>query len=146
VLLLLPSVKGTGLSLYPIAALVFAIALWRHRRRADLAGWAALAISAVVVGELIAHVLNPAFGPPATPGTGGGGPASAIGSNANAVREALHHISTYLAYLWEVFLPRLPGMAAHFPPGHYPGLRSSSNAAGGRSAGTTCSSRDGSTP
>jgi hypothetical protein len=122
VLLLLPSVKGTGLSLYPIAALAFAIALWRHHRRADLAGWAALAISAVAVAELIAHVLNPAFAPPATPGTGGGGPASAIGSNANAVSEALHHIPSYLAYLWEVFLPRLPGMAAHFPPGNYPGF------------------------
>jgi hypothetical protein len=122
VLLLLPSVKGTGLSLYPIAALAFAIALWRHHRRADLAGWAALAISAVVTAELIAHVLNPAFAPPATAGTGGGGPASAIGSNANAVSDALHHLPTYLAYLWEVFLPRLPGMAAHFPPGSYPGF------------------------
>ena len=122
VLLLLPSVKGTGLSLYPIAALVFAIALWRNHRRADLAGWAALAISAVAVAELIAHVLNPAFAPPATPGTGGGGPASAIGSNANAVSNALHHLPSYLAYLWEVFLPRLSGMAAHFPPGHYPGF------------------------
>ncbi|HEX3451770.1 MAG TPA: hypothetical protein VHS26_00595, partial [Solirubrobacteraceae bacterium] len=122
VLLLLPSVKGTGLSLYPIAALAFAIALWRHHRRADLAGWAALAISGVAVAELIVHVLNPAFAPPATPATGGGGPASAIGSNAEAVSEALHHIPTYFAYLWEVFLPRLPGMAAHFPPGSNPGF------------------------
>jgi Predicted membrane protein (DUF2142) len=122
VLLLLPSVKGTGLSLYPIAAFAFAVALWRNHRRADLAGWAALAISAVAVAELIAHVLNPAVAPPATPVIGGGGPASGIGSNAEAVSVALHHIRTYLAYLWEVFLPRLPGMAMHFPPGHYPGF------------------------
>jgi Predicted membrane protein (DUF2142) len=123
VLLLLPSVKGTGLSLYPIAALVFAVALWRNHRRADLAGWAALAIVALVVGELIAHVLNPAFAPPASGGGGGGGgPASAIGSNANAVSEALHHIPDYLSYLWQVFLPRLPFMAHHFAPGKYPGF------------------------
>lgn len=121
VLLLLPSVKGTGLSLYPVAALAFAIALWRRHSRADLAGWAALAVSAVAVAELIAHVLNPAFAPPASGGGAGAAP-SAIGSNANAVSEALHHLPTYLAYLWEVFLPRLPGMAAHFPPGHYPGF------------------------
>ncbi len=120
VLLLLPSVKGTGLSLYPIAGLAFAIALWRHHRRADLAGWAALAISAVLVGELIVHVLNPAFAPPAS--GGGGGPASAIGSNANAVSEALHHLPDYLSYLWQVFLPRLPFMARHFAPLGYPGF------------------------
>lgn len=121
VLLLLPSVKGTGLSLYPIAAIAFAIALWRNHRRSDLAAWAALAVSAIVVAELIAHVLNPAFAPPASSG-GGGGAASAIGSNANAVSEALHHIPDYFAYLWETFLPRLPFMAAHFPSGEYPGF------------------------
>jgi hypothetical protein len=80
-----------------------------------------MAISAVVVAELVAHVLNPAFAPPAS-GGGAGGEPSAIGSNANAVSEALHHLPTYLAYLWEAFLPRLPFMAAHFPPGNYPGF------------------------
>ncbi|HTZ87500.1 MAG TPA: hypothetical protein VMB05_12605 [Solirubrobacteraceae bacterium] len=123
VLLLLPSAKGTGLSLYPIAALAFAIGLWRHHRRADLAGWAALALSAVLVAELVAHVVNPAFGPPTGGGVGGvNATASAIGSNANAVSEALHHFPDYLAYLWQVFLPRLPFMTAHFSPGGYPGF------------------------
>jgi hypothetical protein len=120
VLLLLPSVKGTGLSLYPIAALVFALALWRRHGRADLRGWAALALTAVAVGELIPHVLVPAFAPSAH--TGGTGVPSAIGSNANAVSDALHHLPDFLGYLWQVFLPRLPFMAHHFPAGTYPGF------------------------
>ncbi|HLB22398.1 MAG TPA: phospholipid carrier-dependent glycosyltransferase, partial [Solirubrobacteraceae bacterium] len=118
VLILLPSVKGTGLSLYPVAALVFAAALWRHRGRADLLGWAALAISAVVAGVLVTQVLSPALA--AGPATAGGGAPSAIGSNANAVNEALHHVPDFLSYLWQVFLPRLPFMIDHFTS--YPGF------------------------
>ncbi|HEY2180641.1 MAG TPA: hypothetical protein VGH09_03115 [Solirubrobacteraceae bacterium] len=116
VLLLLPNVKGTGLSLYPVAALVFAIALWRHHRRADLQAWVALALTAVLVGELAAQVVDPALA-----SSSGVGATSAIASNAGAVNEALHHLPDYLSYLWQVFLPRLPFMAAHFPPGEYPG-------------------------
>ncbi len=118
VLLLLPSVKGTGLSLYPVAAVVFAIALWRHHRRADLAGWAALALSAVLVGELALHVANPAL---AASSTVGGAVPTAIGSNAAAVSGALHHLPDFLSYLWQMFLPRLPFMTAHFPHTGYPG-------------------------
>jgi hypothetical protein len=118
VLLLLPSVKGTGLSLYPIAAIVFAVVLWRHHRRVELIAWAGLALSALLVGELAAHVANPAFA--AGSGAGGGVP-TAIGSNAGAVSEALHHLPDFLAYLWQMFLPRLPFMTPHFPPSGYPG-------------------------
>ncbi len=120
VLVLLPSVKGTGLSLYPVAGLVFVAGLWRHHRRADLLGWAALAIAAVVVGELATHVLNPAFA--ASSATAGGAGPSAIGSNANAVNEALHHLPDFLSYFWQVFLPRLPFMGAHFSSSVYPGF------------------------
>ena len=35
-LVALPLVKETGLSLYPVAALVLVAALWRHHRRSDL--------------------------------------------------------------------------------------------------------------
>lgn len=120
VLILLPSVKGTGLSLYPVAALVFAAALWRHHRRSDLLGWVALAVSALVVGELAAHVLSPALA--ASSSTAGGGAPSAIGTNANAASEALHHIPDFLSYLWQMFLPRLGFMTAHFPSSGYPGF------------------------
>jgi hypothetical protein len=120
VLILLPSVKGTGLSLYPVAGLVFVVALWRHHRRADLMGWAALALAALVIGELATHVLSPALA--ASSSTAGGGAPSAIGTNANAASEALHHIPDFLSYLWQMFLPKLPFMTAHFPPGGYPGF------------------------
>ncbi len=120
VLLLLPSVKGTGLSLYPVAAVVFAMALWRHHRRADLYGWLALALTAVLVAELVAHVLDPAFAPAAT--SGGASVPSAIGSNATSVSEALHHIPDFLSYLWQVFLPRLGFMTQHFNSSSYPGF------------------------
>jgi Dolichyl-phosphate-mannose-protein mannosyltransferase len=120
VLIMLPAVKGTGLSLYPVAALVFIAALWRYHRRSDLLGWAALALAALVVGELSAHVLSPAFA--AGSSTPGGGAPSAIGTNANAVSEALHHIPDFLSYLWQMFLPRLSFMTAHFPASVYPGF------------------------
>ncbi|HWF33209.1 MAG TPA: glycosyltransferase family 39 protein [Solirubrobacteraceae bacterium] len=119
VLLLLPSVKGTGLSLYPIAALAFAIALWRHHRRADLIAWAGLALSALLVGELAVHIVNPAF---AANAAGGANVPTAIGSNAGAIGEALHHLPDFFSYLWQMFLPRLPFMTPHFPPGGYPGF------------------------
>ncbi len=121
-LIALPLIKGTGLSLYPVAALVFAVTLWRHHSRTELRAWAALALGAVVLAELSARVLNvllPAAGP------GGSG---AISSNASAAGEALHHIPSFLAYLWQALLPRLPFMPRYFPrpPGfvlsHDPGF------------------------
>ena len=55
-LILLPIVKGTGYSLYPVAAVAFLAALWRHHRRADAAGWAALALGAVAGRVLSANL------------------------------------------------------------------------------------------
>ena len=113
VLLALPNIKGTGLSLYPVAALVFLAVLWRHHSRADVPGWAALAGAAVLVGELSAHLLT-GLQPSAARA------APAIGSNASAIGEALHHIPSFLSYLWQVFLPRLPFMTPRFPASVYP--------------------------
>jgi hypothetical protein len=112
-LLALPNIKGTGLSLYPVAALVFALVLWRHHDRADLPGWIALAATAILVGELSAHRLTGLH-------PSGARAAPAIGSNASAVSDALHHIPSFLSYLWQVFLPRLPFMTQHFPSSVYP--------------------------
>jgi len=109
VLVALPMVKGTGLSLYPVAGLAFAGALWRHHRRAELGGWLALVLGAVSMGELSAHALSGLQ--PSDAATG----ASAITTNTNAVEEAAHHIPDFAAYVWQVFLPRLPFMAPHFP-------------------------------
>jgi hypothetical protein len=116
VLIALPIVKGTGLSLYPVAALVFAATLWRHHSRSDLYGFAALAIGAVLVAELSAHVLSLVQPVASANGTG------TISSNANAVSEALHHIPKFLAYLWQALLPRLPFMPNYFTAPVHPGF------------------------
>jgi hypothetical protein len=108
-LIALPIVKGTGLSLYPVAGLVFVATLWRHHGRRDLLAWAALALGAVLVVELSGHVLSSLQ--PAAAATGSG----AISSNASAASEALHHIPSFLSYLWQAVLPRLPFMARYFP-------------------------------
>ncbi len=118
VLVALPNVKGTGLSLYPVAALVLAGALWRYHGRRDLPGWAAFVLGALVVDELAVHLLGGLR--PSEGGSGTG--ASAIGSNAGAAGEALHNIPGYLSYLWQAVLPRLPFMAPHFPNGLHPGF------------------------
>lgn len=112
VLLALPIVKGTGLSLYPVAGLVFLASLWRRHGRGDLYAWVALVIGAVLVAEFSTHVLSALQ--PAASATGSG----AISTNASAVSEALHHIPKFLSYLWQALLPRLPFMTGYFPHPH----------------------------
>jgi hypothetical protein len=106
VLLLLPIVKGTAYSLYPVAAITVLCALWRHHRRTDLPGWAGFA-GAVVVLEALSKTIAGAF-----EATGGNTPG--LGSTASATGGAAEHPFGFLGYLWEVFLPRLSFMAPHF--------------------------------
>jgi Predicted membrane protein (DUF2142) len=108
-LIALPIVKGTGLSLYPVAALVFLATLWRHHSRSDLLAWLGLLVGALAMAEISSHVLS--VFQPAASATGSG----AISSNASAASEALHHIPTYLSYLWQALLPKLPFMTRYFP-------------------------------
>jgi Predicted membrane protein (DUF2142) len=105
-LILLPIVKGTAYSLYPVAGIVFLLALWRHHRRSDAAGWAGLAVGALAVRELSTHLIG---GVEATQGNTPG-----VGSATGASSAALEHPLGYLGYLWQVFLPRLSFMAPHF--------------------------------
>ncbi len=105
-LLVLPIVKGTAYSLYPLAAVALLAALWRHHRRSDAAGWAGLVVAAAVVHELSAHLAG-VLEPP-------GGNTPGVGATATATEGVLGHPLGYLAYLWEVFLPRLSFMAPHF--------------------------------
>jgi len=114
VLIALPIVKSTAYSLYPVAAVVFVAALWRHHRRADAAGWAGLAVGALVTRELSTH-LSGTWQP-----TSSGGPAAAGSAVESASSELLAHPLGYLSYLWQVFLPRLPFMAPHFETGGNP--------------------------
>jgi hypothetical protein len=102
----LPIVKGTAYSLYPVAALAFLLALRRHHRRSDLAGWAGVAVGAAVVFALSLSLAGVFF--PSTGNTPG------VGSSVSATSGALEHPLDFLAYLWEVFLPRLGFMTRHF--------------------------------
>lgn len=108
-LIALPIVKGTGLSLYPVAGLVFLATLWRHHGRRDLLAWAGLAVGAVLLSELSTHVLSTFQ--PASSATG----SAAISSNAGAASEALHNIPSYISYVWQGLLPKLPFMTRYFP-------------------------------
>ncbi len=115
-LVALPLIKGTGLSLYPVAALVFLATLWRHHSRSDLLAWVALAVGAVAMTEISSHLLSTFQ--PVSAATGSG----AISSNASAASEALHHLPSYLSYLWQALLPKLPFMTRYFPLPTHPGF------------------------
>jgi hypothetical protein len=105
-LIVLPIVKGTAYSLYPVAAIAFLAALRRHRRRSDVPGWAGVALGAAIVLALSGSLAGVLF-----PSTGN---APGVGATIGATSSALEHPADYLAYVWEVFLPRLPFMSPHF--------------------------------
>lgn len=105
-LIVLPIVKGTAYSLYPVAALAFILGLWRHHRRSDIPGWAGLVLGGGVMLALSVILAGVLF-----PSTGN---APGVGSSISASSSALEHPLDYLAYVWEVFLPRLSFMTGHF--------------------------------
>jgi hypothetical protein len=117
----LPLVKGSAYELYPLALLALAGAVWRQRTRHPIGtrmvagGLLALAASWAAIYEAAQHLSN-ALTPPAPFARAGTSVATAGGS----LSSVLHHPLSYLTYLWEVFLPRLPGMHPHFPAGVYP--------------------------
>jgi hypothetical protein len=113
-LLALPNIKGTGTSLYAVAAPVLLVVLWRHHARSDVPAWLALVAAAALTAGLSSILVSDL-----RPASSGGGSA-AISSSASAVDQAFHNIPDFLAYLWQVFLPRLPFMTPHFPSAHYP--------------------------
>ena len=109
-LALLTTTKGTGAALYPAAGFAIVGMLWRRHRLQDLAGYAALGISAGVTYALrrvVVSALEPA------PIQGGGPPSVATASN--VVDRVLDQTSTYLSYTWQMFLPRLPFMSDLHP-------------------------------
>jgi hypothetical protein len=114
VLLATPLIKETGLSLYPVAALVLIAAIVLHHSRADLPGWLALVVGAILMNEISVHVLSTLQPPSGTNGF------QAIGSNTSAASEALHHIPEFISYMWQLFLPGLPFMGQHFASGSVP--------------------------
>jgi hypothetical protein len=89
-LAVLPVIKATSYSLYPVAAVTLAVS----ERAARISG---------------------AFHP-----SEASAPAEAGSVVAGATSEALAHPLGYLGYLWQVFLPRLPFMTRHFHSDHLP--------------------------
>jgi hypothetical protein len=98
VLILLPIVKGTALALYPAAAAVLVLTLWRHRTRRDLVGLAALVLTAVIVQEASVHLAG------ALHRSAGNSPG--VGASVSASSAALHDVRGYLSYLYEALVPR----------------------------------------
>jgi hypothetical protein len=120
-LVALPVVKGTAYSLYPVVAIALLACLYRHHRRADIPGWAALVGAAVAVRGLgvgLSHVFRSA----AASAAGGGGAPAEAGSATGSVSAAFAHPLDYLAYLWQALLPRLPFMTRHFTSTNFAGF------------------------
>ncbi|MCW3068826.1 MAG: hypothetical protein JWL67_1451 [Solirubrobacterales bacterium] len=114
-LIVLPIIKGTAYSLYPVAAVALLATLWRHHRRPDLVGLGAFAASALLVREISVNLAG-IFRPSAAAAT------AQTSSPSGAVHEVFAHPLGYAAYLWEVFLPRLSFMAPHFETPGIPGF------------------------
>jgi hypothetical protein len=96
---LMPILKGTGYSLYPLLLLVFPVLLWRRHSARDLRGLAAVAggfVAAAVAWTLISSLFDQTL--VTTPG----GAAPGGGARSNP--------AGYLSYLWQVFFPTLPFM------------------------------------
>jgi 4-amino-4-deoxy-L-arabinose transferase-like glycosyltransferase len=104
-LVVLPLMKGTGYALYPAAVVGVAGMLWRRHARSDLAGYGALAGSAAALYVLWASIAE-SFGRTTFTTPGGASPAGSGGIGHKVVL----HMSGYLSYLWQVFLPPLPFM------------------------------------
>lgn len=127
---LLPFVKATALPIYPVVALGLLFALWRHHPGVRTRGRAVGerlrafggsmrearrgllitlvgAVGGVAVYELVDRLSASLHPAEAASGAAGVGAASATSL-------ALEHPLDFLAYLWELFLPRLSFMTPHF--------------------------------
>ncbi len=117
-LVALPVVKGTAYSLYPVAGFALLMTVWRHHYRRDAAGFAALALTALLA-RVLGTEMKTVFRPPTVAAAAA---ATGVGAASGALSEVTAHPVAYLEYLWEVFLPRLSFMAPHFPPRGLPGF------------------------
>ncbi len=104
-LLLLPIVKGTGYSLFPVAGLALLATLWRHHRRVQLPAFGVFFLAAAAAqtawGRVSTVFHRPVFTTPS-------------GQSPFSGPLALHQPGGLLSTLWELFLPRLPFMTPHF--------------------------------
>ena len=104
-IILAPLAKATALALFPAVAVGIAGMLWRYHGRSTWRAYAAMAGAAAALG--IAWVLlAPVFDRDVftTPGGTAPGTGTGVGS------AALDMPKTFLSYLWQEFLPKLPFM------------------------------------
>jgi len=121
-LIVLPIVKSTVYSVYPVVAVAALLAVWRHHRRREAVGIGVVALAALA-SRVTAHSLSRVFRP--TTAVGAVAAAGATGGTlaSGAITKVLDYPLAYLVYLWEVFLPRLPFMSPHFPTAKPPGFK-----------------------
>jgi hypothetical protein len=103
-----PLLKATGYAVYPATALALLVATWRSR--AQWRRWVpgvALVLGAVIAVIVIWGQVSNHFDRGGAFTTPGGG---APGEGAPALQDP----TGTLTYIWEIFLPRLPGMAEHW--------------------------------
>lgn len=104
---LTPLLKATGFAVYPAVGLAVVLAVWRFRRdwRSWLPGLIVAVAAYAVVWQIWGHVAasfdRGTFGTPNGQAPGEGFP-------------ALQQKGGAFVYAWEVFFPRLPGMAEHW--------------------------------
>jgi hypothetical protein len=113
---LAPAMKGSGYEIYPPLAVGVGGIAWNAFRKRQLRS--AAPRLAVLAGAFAAAVVvwsraQSLFYPPIKGHSTLAGGASPVG----ALALAEHYPTRFLVYLWELFLPRLPFMGAHFPPG-----------------------------
>jgi hypothetical protein len=121
-LIVLPIVKSTVYSVYPVVAVAAVAAAFRHHRRRDAVGIGVVALAALAA-RLISRSLSKVFRPTTAATTAAAAAGASGGTLASgAISNVLEHPLAYLAYLWEVFLPRLSFMAPHFPTAGPPGF------------------------
>jgi 4-amino-4-deoxy-L-arabinose transferase-like glycosyltransferase len=111
-----PLMKETGYEIYPAAAVGLMGIVWRQYRRRDLRSLAAPAAAFIAAFAVVSggwSLLQVVFYPSSS------GHSTAAGgiSAASALSLAEQYPTRFLVYMWELFLPRLPFMGAHFPPG-----------------------------
>jgi hypothetical protein len=110
-----PLMKETGYEIYPPVAVGLLGIAWRNRGRDDLRPVGVFA--AALAGAFAAvrgawSLLQPVFYPSIAGHASAAGGVSATGVLSLAER----YPTRFMVYLWELFLPRLPFMGAHFPP------------------------------
>jgi hypothetical protein len=98
-LVIAPLLKGTALALYPAAAIALVLMLWRQRHALPLPGLAAV-VGTFLVLTLGWDLVAPTFERPTLTTPGG----EVLATNAR------NDIEGTFAYIWQVFLPRLPTM------------------------------------